>query len=88
MYALSNCTTADRCMCSRPCQDAGQVTRLGEELGKLFELHKQVYQLALEGSKSGGKKGRKKGPGAATAAEQGTAPQVSKPSLILVTSAT
>lgn len=58
-------------------QDAGQVTRLGDELHKLFALHNQVYNLALEGSKSGAKKSKKKGStAAADPADDGTEQQV------------
>jgi len=42
-------------------QDGAAVNKLGGELLQLFSLHSDVYQLAVEGSRAGSKKGRKAG---------------------------
>jgi len=41
-------------------QDGNLVNKLGEDLQKLFELHRAVYNTASEGGRCAGKKGRSK----------------------------
>lgn len=50
-------------------QDGDAVNKLGSELLQLFSLYSEVYQLAVDGSKGGGKKGRKAGGNNAAVAE-------------------
>lgn len=58
-------------------QDGDAVNKLGAELMQLFCLHSELYQLAMDGSKAGSKKGRKPA-GAAAAGGEGPS-QVNAP---------
>jgi hypothetical protein len=57
-------------MCVPCLQDGDAVNKLGAELMQLFSLHSDVYQLAMEGSKTGSKRGKKAGGAAAEGVSQ------------------